>query len=155
MRASLERYGNWSEHQQLVCNRARMYYINTHTDTLHIQMYASTQKRKRMSQIKDMLGRNDAHIELALGNAQHNFKYCTKEDSRVPGTEPCHFGQFHEADQGKRTDLETIVALARSGNSFTEIIDTPGLLPTVARSMRFTERLLRDNMRAPQRTDLR
>lgn len=117
-------------------------------------MYLSLEKRKRLSQVKEMVGRQ-GHYELAHGTAKENHAYCTKEATRAPGTEPQQFGEFHEPDQGKRNDLNALVAAVRRGDSFNDIIDDPVTLPAVARHMRFYETLRRENTPAPSRDNIK
>ncbi|CAB9507711.1 Para-Rep C9 [Seminavis robusta] len=41
------------------------------------------------------------------GNPEQNLKYCTKEESRVEGTEPFLYGEIPKSRQGHRTDLDS------------------------------------------------
>lgn len=95
-----------------------------------------------------------AHYELAKGTAQENFAYCTKEESRVAGTEPFHYGQFHEPDQGKRNDLITLRDGIKAGRTFTDLADDPITLSVLARHMPFYKAAKTEYQRATPRNDI-
>lgn len=84
------------------------YEIAPTTGKVHIQGYVVFTGRKRLGSvkkiIKDWCGVN-AHLEVARGTPTQNRTYCTKDETRYPGTEPVEFGHLDQEGQGKRTDL--------------------------------------------------
>lgn len=86
------------------------------TGHAHYQGYVQYLKRRRRSQVvRDFPG---AHVEIAKGTPEQNKAYCTKLDSRAPGTEPKEFGSIQR--QGSRTDIGSFVADLNSGSSLSE-----------------------------------
>lgn len=79
--------------------------ITPTTGQEHWQGYIVYKSPCRMSKIKTILGDNAAHLEIAKGNAQQNHAYCTKQESRKPGTEPVEHGELPKLGQGKRESL--------------------------------------------------
>lgn len=80
---------------------------------------------------------------VAKGTAKENFKYCTKDESRVGG--PYTFGMFPDVGQGERKDIHALRDAALTGRSFIDCASDDTLLPTLARSMRFFERMEADS----------
>lgn len=68
--------------------------------TLHVQGYACAERPKRLGGWKAITGAR-AHIERALGNAQQNRDYCTKEETRDPGNTPWEHGTIPVSRQGR------------------------------------------------------
>lgn len=77
------------------------------TGARHIQGYAHFGAPITMSGVKRKLAVNHVHLEIARGTAAENRAYCTKEDTRVEGTEPLEHGELPQ--QGKRNDITTMV----------------------------------------------
>jgi len=89
--------------------------------TEHIQGYVRYKTRGRLARVKKIDAR--LHAEAAKGTEQQNRDYCTKDETRKPGTEPHEYGEF-KADankQGKRSDLTELAAKVKSGKSKYEI----------------------------------
>lgn len=89
--------------------------------TEHIQGYVRYKTRGRLARVKKIDAR--LHAEAAKGSEQQNRDYCTKDETRKPGTEPHEYGEF-KADankQGKRSDLTELAAKVKSGKSKYEI----------------------------------
>lgn len=105
-----------------------------------------------MSQVKKKIIGHEGHYELAKGTPRENFVYCTKEESRAEEA-PHSFGEFHEPDQGRRTDLKELVTDIRAGKSFNELVDGPHI-NTLARHMRFYETAKRELIKATPRPDI-
>lgn len=97
--------------------------------TPHIQGYVRFVNKKRLNGVKQAIGCNEAHLECANGSEEENRGYCTKEESRMAGTQPTEHGEYNaeEGKQGKRSDLEAIAAMCKAGASLAEIADAhPG-----------------------------
>lgn len=52
-----------------------------------------------------------AHFEASKGSARDNYEYCTKEETRAPGTE--FFTRGDIPSPGTRSDIEGLVAMAK------------------------------------------
>jgi hypothetical protein len=61
------------------------------TDRLHWQGYMVLAKKSTLNWIKNNID-STAHFEKAKGSVDENYRYCTKGDTRVPGTEPIEIG---------------------------------------------------------------
>jgi len=88
--------------------------------TLHIQGYLRLKRRATFTNIQKLLGEHAA-LKVARGNEQQCRDYCTKEDTRVRvGKE---YGDYDPdaGKQGRRTDLESVVADCRAGKTLREI----------------------------------
>lgn len=75
--------------------------------TKHIQGYVQFKKKKRFTAVQKLFP--GAHLEVAKGNPEQNYKYCAKD------------GEFHEhgvikGGSGTRTDLNAIKELVDSGS---------------------------------------
>lgn len=46
---------------------------------LHLQGYLELSDKKRLSQVKTLLGSNSVHLEVSQGTAAQNFRYCLKD----------------------------------------------------------------------------
>lgn len=76
---------------------------------IHFQGYIRFRRPVRMSGVKKILRRNDAHIESTKGSTADNIRYCSKSESRILG--PWAGGD--DVQQGKRTDLDSIANAIR------------------------------------------
>lgn len=72
------------------------------TGTQHLQGYVYYNNAVSFSRVKKLLPR--AHIEKAKGSPEENITYCTKQDSRVPDTEPIEIGDRPEPGVDKSVD---------------------------------------------------
>lgn len=89
------------------------------TGRYHLQGYCVFAKRVRLSYVKRL--HSTAHWEVARGSAASNRAYCTKLDSRVPGTEPIEFGEIAAVGgQGKATEYVQAMELLRLQPTATE-----------------------------------
>lgn len=91
------------------------------TDRLHIQGYLELKKPARFTGIKKILGDNSAHIEPRRGTRTEARDYCRKIDTRVEG--PYEFGTWREQTQGKRSDLDSVYDMVRSGKTQKDILE--------------------------------
>jgi len=88
--------------------------------THHVQGYAYAKDAKSLASWKTLISPR-SHIERARGTPEQCRDYCTKEETRQPGTEPFIWGELPE--QGKRTDLDGVFALIKEGKSESEILE--------------------------------
>jgi hypothetical protein len=65
-------------------------------DTHHLQGYVEFSKAKRMSTLKNI--NQYVHWELRKGSRIQAIKYCMKQDTRVPNTEPVVVGTLPDLD---------------------------------------------------------
>jgi len=68
--------------------------------TPHLQGYVSFEKKKKFGFVKRLI---PGHLTVAKGSSKQNHKYCTKADTRAPGTVPYEFGT-PPSGQGSRSD---------------------------------------------------
>lgn len=83
--------------------------------TEHIQGYVRWACKKRFSTMKKLWP--TAHFEKSKGSEEDNKKYCTKQETRKPGTEPVELGTYEpeQGKQGRRSDLEAIATKIKAG----------------------------------------
>lgn len=79
--------------------------------TVHYQGFLILNKKDRLTALRGLFG-GRAHWEIAKGTPAQNMTYCTK-----PGGigEPCILGNFPEAGQGKRSDLDLVHSRLKHG----------------------------------------
>lgn len=81
------------------------------TGRIHIQGFVVFATNQRLSALKKL--HPTAHFELMRGKLEDSEKYCSKEDTRKPGTEPRVWGDRPVNRQGERSDLDEAVAALR------------------------------------------
>ena len=96
--------------------------ISPTTQRPHIQGFVQFATNQRFNKVKQL--HPTAHWSKSVGTLEQNEAYCTKEESRMPGTVPFVWGDRPSDNQGRRTDLEDATTLIK---------DTPG---TVQQRMR-------------------
>jgi len=83
------------------------------TGALHLQGFCVFPTNKRLSALKQL--HNTAHWELMRGTLEQSEAYCSKVDTREPGTHPRNWGDRPvTVGQGRRTDLATAVEALRA-----------------------------------------
>lgn len=91
--------------------------------TEHIQGYIRFNTRKRFNTVKNYFSVPEIHVEAAKGTEDQNFKYCTKEDTRVEG--PWIFGEANfkpdAGKQGNRTDIHAATDMIKQGSSMKDL----------------------------------
>lgn len=109
---------------QEFCENECTYYVyqreRGENGTPHIQGYLHIRNQRTLAAWKKCLGPR-YHIEFARGSALDSRVYCTKEETREPGTEPSEGGRIPA--QGTRSDLESVAALVRTGQSDARIAE--------------------------------
>ncbi len=88
--------------------------------TYHLQGYCELNNRTRQAAVKELIGGNP-HLEPRRGSQQQAIAYCTKEDTRVPHTDPYTYGEPRQ--QGKRMDLEAFKDEVIAGKRKREMLD--------------------------------
>jgi len=90
------------------------------TDRRHLQGYIYFPTVKTMKQVKDLIGREDVHLEPQMGTCDQAITYCHKENNFV------EFNADKRPKQGKRRDLEALVteALNVEGASDISLLQT-------------------------------
>ena len=84
------------------------------TSRRHYQGYIEfTQPVRRPHVQRAIAGDTPASVRPARGTAAENRTYCSKEDSRVPGTSPVELGSYAAGGQGTRSDLVSAVNAIR------------------------------------------
>lgn len=68
------------------------------TGRLHYQGYAEFTAPLRRRQVQRALNIGQANCRPAAGTAVENINYCTKDDTRVPGTSPVQVGAYAQGD---------------------------------------------------------
>lgn len=106
------------------------------TGTLHWQGYVKLHKKSRLSGVRKLFP-HGVHLEPARGSPASNIAYCTKEEGRVQG--PYEFGT--RPSPGKRTDINALREAVRSGKRFRQLVEDDTLLPTLARHLKFYDRV--------------
>lgn len=81
------------------------------TGRIHWQGYVQFDVQQRASVMKKL--NPFAHWEIARGKPDQNRAYCTKLETRVPGTDPVELGEYKS--QGQRTELKEFHAAIVSG----------------------------------------
>lgn len=107
------------------------------TAQVHWQGYCHFSKNMRLAALKKLAP--TAHWEPCKGNSEQNIKYCTKEESRVPGTEPVTYGE--PPKPGRRTDLDEFAAAIKEGKRARTLV-SEGFLPLLARYPKLYQNLV-------------
>lgn len=82
------------------------------TGALHLQGFCVFPTNKRLSALKQL--HSTAHWELMRGTLEQSEAYCSKDDTREPGTAPRTWGERPvTVGQGRRTDLSVAVDALR------------------------------------------
>lgn len=92
--------------------------------TLHVQGCIRFDRNVRFRRCRTLLQRlmPGVHVELCNGSWADNVAYCTKDDTRVDGTESVKWGSWEPA-QGRRNDIhETWMDLTERGQTFAQLL---------------------------------
>lgn len=99
--------------------------IAPETGTPHFQGYVQFGQAQRFSALKKLLS-SEVHLEIANGSPSQNEAYCSKVESRAPGSDdevgPWSGGKKRE-DQGRRNDIEGYMDAIIGGATDLELLE--------------------------------
>ena len=92
-----------------------------------------------VGKVRGMLGQPSAHVGQRTGELSECIAYCTKLESRKPGTEPVIKGapRCSEQSKGERSDLNRARELITRKRTWTEVINDSSLSDVLARHPRW------------------
>lgn len=93
------------------------------TGTVHFQMYVELKSPQRFTYLKKVFKCETLHCEPRKGTASQARAYCMKVDTRIK--DPCEYGVLSKG-QGSRSDLETVVNLAKEGKNILDVYEEVG-----------------------------
>lgn len=104
------------------CMTYMVYQLEIAPSTLreHYQGYVIFKFGKTLSSVKKEFKDKSIHLETRKGSQKQAIDYCTKEDTRKPGTKPVEFGEKKE--QGARNDLDTLTESVLAGSTKLELL---------------------------------
>lgn len=96
------------------------------TGNLHLQGYIELTKRKSMKWLKDVIFQTKAvHILVRRGSQDQARSYCSKQETRVEGTNFIELGKFTpETSETHETVTETLVRMVKEGKTDREIAES-------------------------------
>ena len=105
----------------------------------HWQGVACFNSVQPVGKVRGMLGQPTAHVGQRTGQLSEVIAYCTKLESRKPGTEPVIKGQPRCLAQakGERSDLNRARELIAQKRTWTEVINDSSLSDVLARHPRW------------------
>ena len=105
----------------------------------HWQGVACFNSVQPVGKVRGMLGQPTAHVGQRTGQLSECIAYCTKVDSRKPGSEPVIKGQPRCTTQskGERSDLNRARELISEKFTWTEVINDCSLSDVLARHPRW------------------
>jgi len=120
----------------------------------HTQGYVEFKAPIRLAALKKVCPQT--HWELAKGTREHNITYCTKEESRLPGTDPTIDVGLQSGGQGRRNDLLEIASNIVNGTyGRDEILDQhPDILLKYSRGVNELLRAAQQRSSKGARTNL-
>lgn len=133
-------YDTWKDIQ---CGDWIRYFIyqmeeGKETKKQHLQGYIELNKPTSIKRLKKLLNDNTLHCEVRMGTQMEAINYCSKEDTRIMDT--VIIGT--KANQGFRTDLESLYNDIRNGMTWNDIVmNYPN---QIVRYSRGVERLFND-----------
>jgi len=114
------------------------------TGILHIQGFLSVFQKKRLNQIKELIGAPQVHIEAAKGDDAAQETYCSKPETAT-GQHVFTTNNFGKRGvQGKRSDLDAIADRLKEGASMEDLTED-FLVPLIryGKGIQFAQQLLR------------
>lgn len=105
----------------------------------HWQGVACFNSVQPVGKVRGMLGQPTAHVGQRTGQLSEVIAYCTKLESRKPGTEPVIKGQPRCLAQakGERSDLNRARELIAQKRTWTDVINDSSLSDVLARHPRW------------------
>jgi len=89
----------------------------------HIQGYVVFNEKQSMKQVKEELNIGVRYnLERRQGTHEQAKIYCSKEESRKPGTLPLEYGSYNEG-RGKRNDISLIKEIVKTGGSLRSVLE--------------------------------
>lgn len=90
----------------------------------HIQGYVGFARSLRFRKAKAAFDDPSVHLEPRRGSHAEAYSYCTKEDTRAPGTVPTILGTVPPLDErrGRRSDLCAIASAIGRGTSLNDVV---------------------------------
>lgn len=82
--------------------------------THHLQGFVVFASNQRLSAVRKLPSGVRAHWEIMAGTLEQSEAYCTKDESRLEGTEPWSWGIRPTAKQGARTDIAHVIEAMRA-----------------------------------------
>lgn len=125
------------------------------TGTYHLQGYIRFDRRKTFAVVQEAFGDLSPHLEVAKGTPVQNREYCTKDSSRLPGSQPYEYGVCPKLLPGQRNDIVQLRDAVTAGKSFMDIAGNDETCGTLARHMPFYNRLVVEASPPIQRPDLK
>lgn len=100
--------------------------VSPDTQRVHVQGYLRLQPGQswKLKRFKKAVGFNTLRAHLALpcrGSDTENRDYCTKDESRLPGTDPWEHGTFDDKKQGQRSDLMDAADIIKQGGDLVDV----------------------------------
>ena len=101
--------------------------------------------------VRGMLGQPTAHVGQRVGELSDCIAYCTKLDSRKPGTEPVIMGQPRCLKQvkGERSDLNRAREIIQEHKTWTQVINDRTLCDVLARHPRWAHDVFENRAAKP------
>ena len=105
----------------------------------HWQGVACFNTVQPVGKVRGLLGQPTAHVGQRTGQLSECIAYCTKTESRKPGTEPVIKGQPRctKETKGERSDLNRARELIVQKRTWTEVINDSSLSDVLARHPRW------------------
>jgi len=108
------------------------------TGQKHYQCYFELREKKRLTNLKTLFG-NHIHFEAAVGTADENIAYCSKDGDFELKGEP--------TAQGKRNDLMVVVDRLLAGEDLSTLAIDPAASQVIARHMQYFNKIAADFLR--------
>lgn len=112
------------------------------TGQLHFQGYVQLGTSQRLSWLRNNIS-STAHWERQKGTNEEARDYCAKEDATTVANTFIEYGTFQagRGGGGARNDLAGLVQAIKEEKTQREIIETPDLLMTYAKFLKFHDRV--------------
>lgn len=128
------------------------------SNAMHIQGYIQFEQKQRGSFVTALISRlfepeeGEPHTEPAKGSDEDNETYCTKPETRCPGSEPYRYGERvpHAGKKGGRSDLIAVQRQLDAGESLRTVAKTHfSTFIRYERGLRNYKRLMQEPRNAP------